>query len=680
MKNSFRPVEFWKSSLMTLPDNAFFVLMRSVLGVIKTPFNKQNLLEDLSIFLSRADIQKTMATYIDPADRWIISAIALLDEPCEDDLERFFSIEFSYVQLHALLLNLEERHILYRFWDDKKSRLALNPKLKNILEPIAEDKSFLFQSSAAGEKQETPLMTGRILAALFAFFLQNIPFYRNGSLRKKTLAAGKSVFPWLDLEEAAGALITLGLFKKEGEYLRAVIPAIESFAKLDERDCFEYYAAGLACNTEFSGGEYVSRSSVKLSAKILHNVADMIENGALYPGTTLVKLLELERRTENAKVFNGFQGALPSPRALLNAAVSAGIITGSDPYRLSLLVKNRPEQSIAVDSNFSFILYPEILFKDALAMAFFCTIDETDSPNEDASQVVRFSITRDSVIRGMDQGCSAKGIYDLVNTLSGGKAGETLKFNLDDWEKRCREVTLCEGVVLSLSGDRAYLAESALKPLISRRLDGGVYLLNVDLERAAQALSNAGVDVVSRPGGREHNDGYGFLSLGAQAKHESLAGTAYSPDQDAKKSKKTPDNSAENAESAKQKFRLMLAEMKLGKPESEELLARIERRVVVSESQLKDTSVRYEKLEARSLDYVGKSSIARQALASGSLVEAVWTAGKTEQKCLGVPQSIDKKGGELILVLKPRSAGEPVSIPLGKISLLRRIKQSIFGE
>ncbi|MDR2618941.1 MAG: hypothetical protein LBC62_08735, partial [Treponema sp.] len=118
-----------------------------------------------------------------------------------------------------------------------------------------------------------------------------------------------------------------------------------------------------------------------------------------------------------------------------------------------------------------------------------------------------------------------------------------------------------------------------------------------------------------------------------------------------------------------------------GREERSELLSRIERRLVVSESQLQDVSIRYEKLEARSLDYAGKTAIAKQAIAQGALLEAVWPSGGNQETVLGTPETLEKKGGETILVLRPRSGrAEPVRIPLGKISVLRRIKQSIFGE
>jgi hypothetical protein len=125
--------------------------------------------------------------------------------------------------------------------------------------------------------------------------------------------------------------------------------------------------------------------------------------------------------------------------------------------------------------------------------------------------------------------------------------------------------------------------------------------------------------------------------------------------------------------------------MRLPRVEQDELSARIERRLIVSESQMAGGAVRYEKLEARNLDYVGKTMVAKQAIALKSPIEVVWTAGG-ENRVLGIPEALEKSGGETILVFKPvpkgneTAAPEPIRLPLGKISLIRRIKQSIFGE
>jgi hypothetical protein len=92
-------------------------------------------------------------------------------------------------------------------------------------------------------------------------------------------------------------------------------------------------------------------------------------------------------------------------------------------------------------------------------------------------------------------------------------------------------------------------------------------------------------------------------------------------------------------------------------------------------------AVRNEKLEARNLDYVGKTIVAKQALALKSPVEIIWVTPEGESsRFMGVPEALEKRGGETVLALKTLPEGNEIRLPLGKISLLRRIKQSIFGE
>ena len=43
----------WRESLLTMNDTHFFELLRMYLGEIKTPFNKQKLIEELSAFLRK---------------------------------------------------------------------------------------------------------------------------------------------------------------------------------------------------------------------------------------------------------------------------------------------------------------------------------------------------------------------------------------------------------------------------------------------------------------------------------------------------------------------------------------------------------------------------------------------------------------------------------------------------
>jgi hypothetical protein len=271
---------------------------------------------------------------------------------------------------------------------------------------------------------------------------------------------------------------------------------------------------------------------------------------------------------------------------------------------------------------------------------------------------------------------------------------QNLLWTLKDWESRYAAVSLHQGLVLTLSDDRRYLAQTEpLGSLIARTLAPGVYILQIaDMEEAAAALQKAGVDIIAQPPSvRVENPGQAhssYPSLGNPSGSELPAESIISQESP------IPELGAEfptvpgprlSADSLKEQFRKVLERMRFPKAEQDELTARIDRRLILSESQLTGGVVRSEKLEARNLDYLGKTVVAKQAITLRSLIEVLWTSpGGGENQVFGVPEALEKQGGETILVLKPiirgAASNEPMRLPLGKISLLRRIKQSIFGE
>jgi hypothetical protein len=732
---SFRSTEDWKSALLTLPDNAYVDLMRSVFGNIKTPFNKQRLAEDLESFLSKKDIQEVIAAYIDERDAKVIAAIAVLGEPVPAELEIFFAGEFSYAELHGILLNLEERLILYRFQERSPAsgptvrRLALNPLLEPALSPVIGNKSVLFPSeplsvsderNAAEQrnaaKQSSVAVQGagddRVLAALFAFVAGESDFFKaEGGIRKKVLDDGKELFAGLDLESLVGGLRTLGLLRQsaEGGSLVGDESKLRRFRALSYAGRREYLAAGICLHRNAPGFPLHSRSRLQSLAGFINAFMGTLKTDRQYPKSTLIRLVDMLERS-GLKIRGGQMGALDQGGSrqsiadffdsILEALRIAGLLglTAQDGYFCAAPKKNSNAEGaavIAMDTAFSCILYPEISFADALTLASFSMVRETGA-------AVRFELTRESVVRGFDLGLDADFMLGLLDRLSGNQVAQNLRWTVKDWETRYSGVSLFQGMVLSLGEDRRYLAEAGpVSSLIRRTLAPGVYLLSADEKTGAlQALRKAGIDIVaqpsrdgngspdlpvedSSPGGRQTGDNKlsfyppleppSWLVRDALRFAEDMCGEAIGTES------LPPDRSG--AERYQQRFYAALEKTPLAKVEREELAARIERRLILSESQLAAVSVRYEKLEARGLDYVGKTSIAKQAIASKQLIEIVWSGRQGEvNRVVGLPHALEKSGGETLLVLSPVPPGDPIRLPLGKIGLLRRIKLSIFGE
>ncbi|MDR0290263.1 MAG: helicase-associated domain-containing protein [Treponema sp.] len=695
--NKFQSIEFWKEAIMTLPDNSFFELLRTVFGKIKTPFNKQALANDLEKFLVRSDIKKNIAAYIGPNDARIIAAVAALDEPSQSDLEIFFDGELNRSELHDLVINLEERFILYRFFVKEKeqnsgpSRLALNPVLEPILSPFAGDSSLLFPSmpipvdEVSSHKQVgQPLIDDRFLAALLSFVSQHKLFFRTGGvIRQKPTGAAKAMFPQLEkaglsLENIIGGLQVLGLFFAEDETLSPDHQRFAAFGSLSRQERLVYCAAAILCYADYKTGvpssafsPWLFRPKVGNYAHAIYRLYSSMDPNRLYPRATLQKMAYLQ----------------DNDSGIIGIMEKTGLIVSSeeDYWRKATLAENDPSGEgatssegvgIAMDTPFTMLVYPEIAYNDAIALVAFSNVIE-------AGMAVRFELSRDSVVAAYNGGSSAAAIVGLLQRLSHNRIGENLSFTLSDWEKRHGEVALRRAVVLTLSPEQQHLAETKpLARLITETLAPGVYLLpEAEEEKAVQVLHKAGVAIIARLKEEGSNALAGGENSSGHLRHFFSSLHFEKPSLQQQQGHSLPGrilHSAPDASTLTEGFHSILNQMRLEKEERNELAARIDRRLVLCESQLKDAVVRYEKLEARGLDYVGKTMIAKQAISMQSPVEVIWPGKQKPERVFGIPKALEKADGESILVIDPLGDGEVLHLPLGKISLLRRIKKSIF--
>ena len=708
----FRPAAFWKSALMTLPDSAFFDLLRNVFGAIKTPFNKQLLLDSLESFLQRKDIQDTAAAYINQNDGRIIAAVAALNEPSSGRMESFFSGEIDYAELHDNLVNLEERFILYRFRDNGESRIALNHLFDRILEPFAGDTSLLFPSLSVneaalngvtlnGEDNHVTPLDARILAALLSFVEESGVFFRtSGKIRKQILDRANAVFPHLDFETVTGGLCALGLFNAEENSLVPDYRRFTAFGNLSRREQMEYCAAGVICfsqkEPEADFSFWTHRTTVRKYAALIHQFISALEPERLYPVSTL-------RRIAGILEHNNRRGGKDTVDSggLIGAMEKTGLLAGTGGEYRGLkpdaaghcktgTEKNGPAETkeaaplIVIAEPFSILLYPGIAYNDAVSLEAFSGVRET-------GLTIRFELNRDSALRAFRRGISAASIITLLKRLSHNRISETLVWTITDWERRYGEVTLRRGLVLGLAPERRYLAETKpLARLIQETLAPGIYLLAETAEaQALQVLRKAVVDMVARNAKTENSEGDespalsdSFFQALNSVPRPGIPARAAAPSSGSAEEYNTQAAPPPEASTLIAGFHTILEQMRRSKEERGELAARIDRRLVLSESQLKDAVIRYEKLEAGGLDYVGKALIARQAIALQSPVELV-KPGKNGGRIFGIPKALEKEGGENILVISPlpeagNQSGAVVRIPLGKIGLLRRIKKSIF--
>jgi hypothetical protein len=731
----------WKGALLTLNDGHFFDLMRSYLGDIRTPFNKQRLVDDLEGFLGRRDIQEAVASYLDEVDRRVIAAVGVLGDPAVEELAGFFEGEYSYAELHAILLNLEERLILFRLVEGGVRRLARNPVLAPVLDPIAVDRSRLFPSEplpssvdagSAAPSREAAALDDLFLAAVAAY-VRGAPnlFRSDGTYRKKALEDIAAVFTIDRFTAAADALRAMGILEKDEGGLNVDEGRLESFGALPEADRAAYVAAGLigAALEEVhrTRSGRAPRDLLAAWARLTRRFVESLDAARRYPETTLFRLLDAAERAVTLPRRRRWESRAADPAAelragaergpfraaVLAAAVGAGLLRPEGDGFYSRKVPGDPKgargaasPAVSLDSAFSVIVQPGLAFSDAVRLTTFL------EPRE-AGAVVRFELTRDAAVRSFNRGLEPAAMVALLERLTGRPVPQNIRWSAGEWHARYAAAAVYRGVVLALAEDRRFIMQTpAMSALVSRVVAPGVYLLNVASEAdAAAALGRAGMDIVAVPTAAASGNAAGDASYNASgdASGDDPRFAAFPPLEKARQTAAvetsvvgatsaaaaaqsngaairgaTASDAAANAGEAAARLRRLrsaLEAKRLPKDQQDELSARVERRVILTESQLVGAAVRFEKLEAKGLDYVGKVRVAEQALSTGSLIELFWRGPKGEpNRALGAPAALDKAGGEVELVVDPVPRGERVRIAVGKISVIRRIKRSIFGE
>jgi hypothetical protein len=133
------------------------------------------------------------------------------------------------------------------------------------------------------------------------------------------------------------------------------------------------------------------------------------------------------------------------------------------------------------------------------------------------------------------------------------------------------------------------------------------------------------------------------------------------------------------ADEYKGHFRTILQGMTLTNDEREALNDRIERGLIICETQLENASLCRERLKASSMDYTGKIAIAKQALTGGEILEISFQneAGTTISS-IGYPAGLEKSDKDTILSLRLLETNDVIRVSIGKIQGIRRIKHSIF--
>lgn len=92
--SSVRDILCWREFLTAMDETGFFGLMRLYLGEIKTPYNKQKLIESLTSFLHKEENRRVLIKLLSREELMIIGAVLYIPFCTKEKAAAFFRRPF----------------------------------------------------------------------------------------------------------------------------------------------------------------------------------------------------------------------------------------------------------------------------------------------------------------------------------------------------------------------------------------------------------------------------------------------------------------------------------------------------------------------------------------------------------------------------------------------------------
>ena len=690
----------WQEAFSSLPDKQFFNTVRLYLGEIKTPYNKQRLTEQLAAFIRKPENLTSLLTLLDVFDIKILTAISLIPNATQESLIDFFHGEYSIAELYAEIINLTERLLIYRQkapYSDKEY-IRINPLIHQNLLPYL-DSSLIFPEYTASQLSTDDIfvLTPNLLAAFISYVrIKGISCKADGTIKKNDKKHLTEIFPSKDnfIQLLMNAFVNLSLVFEDAQINSYVLDSarMKKFAELPEH---QQYA--LLCAAAVSR---FSRDGLKKEAQLLIDCLSSIpETGcpietilrlAFLAGSTSQNESTSAKKSRFSRILEAARqeaGADPSQNAelldrMLECAIEFGLIQkvgktddGVELYRSAKEVASFYSTTgdgeggpkvVNIDSTFTVTLMPGLSLKELLPLTDFMFIRKF-------GVVAEFEITRQSVSQGFDEELTPESLFERLEKYSYYQLPQNLKINITEWYNSYSSAKLYYGYILKVTENNISLAENNpnIQKYIKEKLADGIYLLNLPAgteistfieESSLDFMGNVKTSVT-----KSEYSGFPLLRSG----HMILTGSNTLAKTETKKT------SIAEADKILKSLKASLKTLEMDKTLKESLEHRISNRLILSEAQLKNASIRTEILEADGMDFAGKVHLIEAAVKEEDMMEIRLPSPDGKGgffTILGMPLGISKQPGEAIVRFQVEPTKNIENLLVSRITHIRRLR------
>lgn len=686
----------WREAMVKLPDNHFFDLMQLYLGKIKTPFNKQKLIEQLSAFLRKDSVREIILKSIDGDESLILTAINEIPDISFETICQLFKNKFNIHILYDKILNLEERLLIYRVVDSKHEKIyRINPLLYSLFQHILEPSSFMLAEKISTPYAKEINITDTILAGIYSFCFHNEDILKNnGKLKKKYDEKLNKIFPIFSNDEQLRANIFkacehLGLLIKTGNCFKVQKQKWQAFATLNQAEKKIYFLVVLLFdNADFT----IEKEKLQFFAQTLAGFFLSFEEKFYYTKTDVICFLYLTflKNFSNTHLLR-FSikkklSSLLSIDKLIDLAILFGLLCEEDSLiylnpdfaqiltSCSLQTSNEQnEKPLLIDTSFEVTVLPDTSLTKLLLI---CECMEPIS----LQTIGRFEITKKACTKMFQQEYSAEKICNIFASLTGHQIPQNIYATISMWYENCTALSIYSGFVVSVAKDKEkfFTLDTPLKKLVTKKLATGIYLLNInDIKEFEDAVVASGMEFIFY-GTKKINEPIlrGLKKINFNIKKEQATFT-----------EKTEWNNFFNKTSSEyatisNDLRERLQKINLTKEQESILTKRINRKAIIMQEQLSFATsrpLRFEKNEAIGIDFYGKIKIAERAIAENKFIEVELHTQNGYDKIIGLPEEIKKTENDAQLIISVDGKQNSHTIFIGHITKIKLIRTTILS-
>lgn len=681
----------WQEAVATLPDNRFFDIMRVYLGEIKTPYNKQRLIEQLGAFLHKEQNRKNLAAMLDDFDKEIITAVSFLPDVTQSRLSDFFSGEYTLSQLYPQLINLTDRLIIYNAKQEKTGQqyIRINPLLEDVLAPYISIGRILPSAVCAVRTDDVrSRLSPEFIAAFVSYIMEKPELCKaDGTIKKNNGARLEEIFPGKSkcLQLLFTAFLNLQLVKQNEKTVTPDRNRFASFAELSQKKQYAYLCAA-------STGR-LSREGLRSQAQLFLDCTASIPSGgatrsvllrtAVLLGDSAVRQNRFSRMIEQAR-----QGQ-PNPGEtagrlfdrIIDSAETFGLldVTGRTEKREKIyrpgapLVNDEPykepyDKVVNMDSGFTITVMPGLPLKELLPFVSFLSVTRCNT-------VAEFEINRTSVIRAFDAGYTAGEIYRLLSGYAPYDIPQNLRISIEDWNNSYSSATMYKGYVLKLDEKNAQFIEKNpnSSQFIKSKLAQGIYLLNIhNDDEAALFADTCGLDFIGKVQSANTETESAAFPLLTENNPSVLQNAEDGV---------TEQDAQDDGRNVQKELHEALDNLNLPPMQKNGLAQRIDHRMILSAEQFRGNTVHAENLEAGGIDFLGKLRLIESAISSKDMLEITMPSGSDaskQQTFLGTPLQLTKETGDALLHMQLEPQKETATFSVSRAGSVKLIRSSLF--